>query len=264
MNDDIASRLDTALQICRDAGRLALNKYRNLTELTVEKKGLQDLVSEADRDVEKLIRRCLMQAHPGDGIIGEEFDDQEMDGSPYRWVIDPIDGTANYVRGIPIWCVVLACVTRDETVIGVVYDPIHDEMFHASQNQGACLNGKIIRTVQSEGLHDGLTGIGTSLRTTDRQARGMITDLITQGGVFSRTGSGALGIVYAACGRYIGYLESHMNAWDCLAAMLIAKEAGGRVIDFAMDDMIAEGGPVIVASECVADHIWKLARHFTE
>ena len=262
--EKLSARLEVALTIAKKAGELALQKYHNLSELKIEKKGLQDLVSEADREVELLIRENLKLSYPDDGIIGEEFARKEASQSPYTWVIDPIDGTANFVREIPIWAVVIACITAEEIVIGVVYDPVHDEMFFASKGNGAFLNEKPINTALSDGIHDGLIGIGTSQHPSNNRVITMITDLVSQGGVFCRCGSGALGIVFVACGRYIGYLESFMNAWDCLASILIVKEAGGQVIEFEMDEMITQGGQVVTASNSVATQIWQLAEHFNQ
>ena len=260
----IDQRLHSALEICKDAGALALKKYQNLSQLTVEKKGLQDLVSEADKEVEKLIRESLHKEYPNDGIIGEEYSSKQANQSPYCWVVDPIDGTANYLRGIPIWVVVMACLKDNAIVVGVVYDPIHDEMFYAKKNGGAFLNDKSLNPLPASGLDNGLTGIGTSHHPSNSPVFGLLEDLASQGGVFCRCGSGALGIVYAACGRYIGFLESHMNAWDCLASLLIVQESGGMVMDFDMETMLSHGGKVVASNKGVEKEFWKLAKHFTQ
>ena len=261
MDNDLKKRLDTALEICKGAGELALEKFKNLENLNVEKKGVQDLVSEADREVELLIRENLTSHFPEDGLIGEEFKNKEPGNSPYSWIIDPIDGTANYVRGISTWAVVLACVDEKATQIGVVYDPVHQEMFYACKEYGSFRNGQPNIPSISEGLHDGLVGIGTSTKDAKSRIINLLADLVSRNGIFCRNGSGALGITYVACGRYIGYLESHMNAWDCLAAMLIVEEAGGKVFDLDLPDMIANGGKAIVASPNVVKEILGLAEH---
>ncbi|MCY3674504.1 MAG: inositol monophosphatase [Rhodobacteraceae bacterium] len=261
MDEQLKQRLDAALEICKDAGELALTRFRNLENLKVEKKGVQDLVSEADREVEILIRDKLSQYFPGDGLIGEEFQNKEPENSPYSWIIDPIDGTANFVRGISVWAVVLACVDYRATQIGVVYDPVHEEMFYACRGQGSYKNGKPNIPSLSEGLHDGLVGVGTSTKDAKSNIADVLAELIKRNGIFCRNGSGAISITYVACGRYIGYLESHMNAWDCLAAMLIVEEAGGKVMGLDLPDMITNGGKAIVASPNLVQEIVGLSEH---
>ena len=261
MRDDLKQRLATAIEICTKAGELALEKFRNLEGLSVEAKGVQDLVSEADREVELFIREHLEKHFPGDGLIGEEFAHKVPGNSPYSWIIDPIDGTANYVRGISVCAVVLACIDKDATQIGIVYDPLHQEMFYAGKGLGSFKNDQSNIPAKSDGLHDGLVGIGTSTKDTQSRVIDMLAELVSQNGIFCRNGSGALGITYVACGRYIGYLESHMNAWDCLAAMLIVEEAGGKVMDLNLSEMIARGGKAIVASPNVVKEIVALSEH---
>ncbi|MYG42850.1 MAG: inositol monophosphatase [Rhodobacteraceae bacterium] len=261
MDEQLKQRLDAALEICKEAGELALTRFRNLEKLKVEKKGVQDLVSEADREVEILIRDKLSQYFPGDGLIGEEFQNKEPENSPYSWIIDPIDGTANFVRGISVWAVVLACVDDRATQIGVVYDPVHEEMFYACRGHGSFMNDKPNIPSLSQGLHDGLVGVGTSTKDAKSNIADVLAKLIKKNGVFCRNGSGAISITYVSCGRYIGYLESHMNAWDCLAAMLIVDEAGCEVIDLDLPDMLANGGKAIVASPNLVQEIADLSEH---
>lgn len=263
MTNDLKRRLDAALEICTSAGELALEKFNNLESLNIEKKGVQDLVSEADREVELLIRANLTKHFPEDGLIGEEFPNKVPGNSPYSWIIDPIDGTANYVRGISTWAVVLACVDEEATQIGVVYDPVLQEMFYACKGFGSFKNGQPNIPYGSDGLHDGLVGIGTSTKGSKDPIINLIADLLSMDGIFCRSGSGALGITYVSCGRYIGFLEGHMNAWDCLAAMLIVEEAGGKVIGLDLPDMIANGGKAIVASPNVVKEIVSLSKHLS-
>lgn len=261
MDEQLKQRLDAALEICKDAGALALTRFRDLENLKVEKKGVQDLVSEADREVEVFIREKLSKYFPEDGLIGEEFQNKDPENSPYSWIIDPIDGTANFVRGISVWAVVLACVDDRATQIGIVYDPVHEEMFYACRGQGSFMNDKPNNPSLSEGLQDGLVGIGTSTKDAKGNIADVLAELIKRNGIFCRNGSGAISITYVACGRYIGYLESHMNAWDCLAAMLIVEEAGGKIMDLDLPDMIANGGKAIVANPNLVQEIIYLSKY---
>lgn len=235
----------TAVTICREAGNMALDYFRNRSALAIESKGPQDWVTEADRNVELLIRDRLSARWPDDGIVGEEH--ASIQGtSGFRWVIDPIDGTANFVNGIPVWCVILAGVAGGKTQIGVIHDPVHEETFVALRGKGATLNGDAIRVAEVARLGSGTVSVGYSNRKEARNILPVIGDLLDNGAKFHRNASGGLTLAYVAAGRLIGYLEEHMNAWDCLAGQLLVREAGGYVEDQDADRMIVDGGRVIV------------------
>lgn len=253
-----SDRLDFAVNLARKAGDLGMEYFRRLESLTVTKKGHQDLVSEADRDVETLVRAELAKAYPDDGIVGEEHG--RIEGtSGYTWVIDPIDGTANFVAGIPQWCVILSCVHNGETIVGVIHDPNANETFRAAKGEGAFVNERPIRASDSESLSDGSLGIGFNGRTEASDAINCIGALVSKGGVFFRNASGGLMLAYAASGRLIGYCESHMNAWDCLAGMLLMKEAGGEVAPHDVDDALTNGTRVVVGGPNVFKDILEIA-----
>lgn len=257
MTDPIADRYLAAQDICRRAGQQALDYFRGFDRLTIDRKGHQDLVSEADRNVELTVRAALTEAFPDDGIVGEEHA-PVLGTSGFTWVIDPIDGTANFVRGIPAWCVVLACVHDGRTVVGVVHDPVHDEMHRAMRGHGAFVNDRPLRVASTEGLHDGSVGIGYSNRSKPGTVERLVDGLVAEGGVFYRNASGALSLAYVAAGKLIGYAEDHMNAWDFLAGKLIVAEAGGRVEDQDEDRVIREGGRVIAAAPAVFDDVLRI------
>jgi myo-inositol-1(or 4)-monophosphatase len=254
MTDAIDARLSAAKQICQTSGATALRYFRALDDLTIERKGHQDLVSEADRNVELEIRAALAAAFPDDGIVGEEHAPRNGT-SGYTWVIDPIDGTANFVAGIPCWAVVLSCVHAGRTQIGVTHDPVHAEMFWARRGGGAFCNARPIRVAQSQGLHDGTVGIGYSGRSKPGAMIGLIGAIEARGGLFYRNASGAMSLAMVAAGRLLGYAEDHMNAWDYLAGQLLVAEAGGRVEDQDAEAAITAGGPVIVATPVIWDDL---------
>lgn len=242
-----SDRLEFACVVARKAGQLGLEYFRRLDTLTITAKGHQDLVSEADRDVETLIRKEIAKSYPDDGILGEEHG--VVEGSTgYTWVIDPIDGTANFVAAIPQWCIIVACVHNGETVAGVIYDPCADELFKASLGGGAYLNGRPMSVSKSDSLAVGSVGVGFNGRTRAVDAINCIGALVSKGGVFFRNASGGLMLAYAASGRLIGYCESHMNAWDCLAGMLLTKEAGGEVEAYNVDEALQNGTRVVVGA----------------
>lgn len=244
MTHDLDDRMHFAIDLARRAGELGLKYFRDLDNLTVESKGHQDLVSEADREVELFIRAAIAEAYPQDGIVGEEH--APVTGTTgYVWVIDPIDGTANFVRGIPAWCVVIACARDGETVVGVIHEPSTDETFYGRLGGGAFLNGKPIKTSNAASLSEGAVGTGLSNRTSTKNVVILISLIMAEGGVFYRNASGALMLAYAASGRLLGYAEEHMNAWDCLAGMLLVEEAGGTVLKADPKTVVGEGTQVI-------------------
>ncbi|MDX8442280.1 inositol monophosphatase family protein [Mesorhizobium australafricanum] len=250
MTDDFDDRMHFAIDLARRAGELGLKYFRDLDNLTVESKGHQDLVSEADREVELFIRAAIAEAYPQDGIVGEEH--AAVTGTTgCVWVIDPIDGTANFVRGIPAWCVVIACARDGETVVGVIHEPSTDETFYGRRGGGAFINGKPIKASNAASLSEGSAGTGLSNRASTKNVVVLLTLLLAEGGVFYRNASGALMLAYAASGRLLGYVEEHMNAWDCLAGMLLVEEAGGTVLKPDPKTVLSEGTQVIAAGKQV-------------
>jgi myo-inositol-1(or 4)-monophosphatase len=248
-----------ALRIAASAADTALDFFRR-PGLSVDRKGHQDLVTEADKAVERQIREALAISFPQDGIVGEE--DVPVTGSSgFTWVIDPIDGTANFVAGIPAWTVVLACVSERQTVIGVIHDACHGEVFAAAKDRGATLNDVPISVVRGGRLSEGTVGVGFSNRVEGAGVVRLIQGLVDEGGVFLRNASGALSIAYVAAGRLLGYAEEHMNAWDCLAGQLIVAEAGGRVEEQDAAEMITRGGRVIVAAPGVFEDLKRISEH---
>jgi myo-inositol-1(or 4)-monophosphatase len=244
---DFRDRVDHGARIAREAGDLALRFFRAQDSLKVEQKGHQDFVSQADRDVETFVRQALAAAFPDDSIVGEEHA-PTVGTSGVTWVIDPIDGTTNFVNGIPAWTVVLAGVADGKTQFGVIHDPCHDEIYTAMRGQGAQMNGTAMHITSDRGMTEGTVGIGFSNRTSTKGIDRLISAMLAEGGVFYRNASGALSLAYVASGRLLGYAEDHMNAWDCLAGQLLVAEAGGVVETQDADSMIARGGRVIVGT----------------
>ena len=255
---NIDSRLDLAKTLAREAGELALVHFRSIDQLVIQSKGFQDMVSNADFEVETYVRQRLAAEFPQDGIVGEEYDNVES-RSAYTWVIDPIDGTANFVASIPAWCVILACVHEDTTKIAAIFEPSHDELFWGSAGGGSYVNDTVLAVSKTTGLNDGNTGVGMSARTPGDLVSRFIAALVERGGLFYRNASGGLMLAYVAAGRLIGYAEPHMNAWDCLAGQLLIAEAGGSIERQSADDMLEHGGRVVASAPAVFDELIALA-----
>jgi len=254
----VERRANAAINIAKSGGVLATSYFQRIGSLVIEDKGHQDFVSEADKSVELHVRAMIEDAFPEDGIVGEEHDSKPSK-SGFTWVIDPIDGTTNFINSIPAWTVVLAVVQDDQTVIGVTHDPLHDETFSAVLGAGAHLNGEALTCPPDTALTRGTVGTGFSNRISTEGVLKLIDSILAEGGVFHRNASGALSLAYVAAGRLIGYVEEHMNAWDCLAGQLLIAEAGGKVEVQSADDMIAQGGRVVAGSAGVFDDLVRIA-----
>ncbi|MDA5095558.1 inositol monophosphatase [Aliiroseovarius sp. KMU-50] len=252
------NKAKTLINICQAAGQLAEQYFREQDRLVIDQKGHQDFVSQADRNVELLIREKLQETFPDDAIVGEEHS-PAPGTSGFTWVIDPIDGTTNFINGIPAWTVVIAGVCEGKTQIGIIHDPCNEETFLAELGKGAWLNGKPLEIKDQRQLSDGTVGVGYSNRVDSRGILRLVTALTDEGAMFYRNASGALSLAYVAAERLLGYSEEHMNAWDCLAGQLIVSEAGGRVEDQNADAMIRDGGRVVVGLPQVYDRLLEIS-----
>ncbi|MDJ0640160.1 MAG: inositol monophosphatase family protein [Paracoccaceae bacterium] len=255
---DFSARHSFAEQTCRAAGEIAARYFGDRTKLVVESKGAQDWVSEADKNVETFIRDRIAEAWPEDGIFGEEHDDK-FGTSGFDWVIDPIDGTTNFVNGIPAWTIVLAGVASNKTELGVIHDPNFGETFAAQRGRGATLNGAPMQVASGIGLESGTVSVGYSNRVEAAHVVPVIADLVARGALYHRNASGALSLAYVAAGRMLGYVEEHMNAWDCLAGQLMIEEAGGVIEDQDAGEMIRQGGRVVAGTSEVFPTLQKIA-----
>ncbi len=252
-------RLDAATRIAENAAQSALVLFNDNPSLNIEVKGAQDWVSNADKSVETEIRNALAAEFPNDGIIGEEHG-QVTGSSGYTWVIDPIDGTSNFVNAMPGWCVVIACVSDTATQLGVIVDPIAGETFSVSKGHGAYCNEKPMQVSKAADITQGSVAIGHSSRVNADDTIAAIKKLMDAGGMFYRNGSGALMLAYVASGRLIGYVEPHMFAWDCMAGLLMIEEAGGKVAPYDHQTMLQSGYSVISSSTTLFDAIETLSR----
>lgn len=238
-------RYELARRLAREAGAIGMDMFRRRDQLEIEQKGVQDMVSIADRAIEDYIRMHIEREFPADGVLGEE---RGGDGeNSHVWVIDPIDGTACFVNGMHAWCVSIGVLVDGVPAIGVVYDPNADELFHACAGSGAYVNGVKIAVRDAHSLRDGVLGVGFSHRVKTPTFIPFLQHVLEDGGMFIRNGSGALMIAYVAAGRLIGYFEPHINSWDCLAGVVLVSEAGGMSNPFFDNGGLLKGNPILVA-----------------
>ena len=249
--DGLAERYDAGRELVLRAGALAAEYAGRLAELDVRWKGAQDVVTEADLEVELLIKRGL--AGFGDGFLGEETGAEGLADAEGVWVIDPVDGTQPFVSGMPSWCVSIAYVHRGELQFGFVHNPPLDELFEGGRGRPGLLNGRPVAPHPGRSLTDGIVSVGYSPRIRVDDVLPVLDRLLRQGGTFYRNGSGALSLCYVGCGRLLGYVEPHINSWDCLAALAVIESAGGRTNDFLTGDALLAGNRIVAAAPAVYD-----------
>lgn len=241
----LQQRFDFASRLIEEAGALAFSYFKRLDTLAIKSKGQQDMATEADLNTEILIRDRLKQQFPQDGFLGEETGRSELEGAEGIWVVDPIDGTQPFISGMGSWCVSIAFVANEVLEMGFVACPTRGEVFVGRRGHSATLNGKPIHVGGASRLTDGIVGVGYSPRVTPDEFLPMFGRLLRQGAMFYREGSGALTLCSVACGRLIGYVEPHINSWDCLGALAVIQSAGGQISDFLADDGLWKGNRVI-------------------
>jgi myo-inositol-1(or 4)-monophosphatase len=229
--DLLSPDLDLAIDLAREAGGLLLGRFRETARDVDVKSSATDMVSAADRDAEALIRRGIRTAHPEDGLLGEEGSHRDAE-SGRRWIVDPLDGTTNFLYGIPQWAVSIAL----EGELGVIFDPVRDELFVASHGEGATLNGAPLRMPAPPALSTALlaTGFGYAAERRDKQGQ-VIRRVVPRIRDIRRAGAAALDLAWLAAGRVDGYYERGLQAWDWAAARIVVHEAGGAVADLDSD-----------------------------
>jgi myo-inositol-1(or 4)-monophosphatase len=242
-NGELQRRALAATGIAVEAGKVALAAFRERgTDGALSFKGPQDYLTASDGQVEELIRGKLDQAFPGDAFFGEEGGGNL--GS-HVWVVDPIDGTANFARGIPHFCVAVAFVLDGVTEIGAIYNPCLDELYFAQRGRGAFYNGKRVCVSVVGDIRNATIEIGWSSRKAAGPYLELVGRVLAAGANVRRAGSGALALAYVAAGRTDGYCEIHMNAWDAIAGLLMITEAGGYANDFLAGDGLRSGNMVL-------------------
>ncbi len=240
--------LNMAIKAARQAGNVLIRKFERRDELQVSSKGLRDFVSDADKAAERAILETLMKAYPTHSFLAEESGLQT--GSDFEWVIDPLDGTTNYIHGHPQFAVSIGLLKEKQLMLGVIYDPLRDELFQAMKGNGAQLNNRRIRVGSALSLNDTLIGTGFPFRypilvepylQMFKAVYPHVTDI-------RRAGSAALDLAYVAAGRLDGYWEMGLKAWDMAAGALIVREAGGFVTDFSGGAEYLETGNILAGN----------------
>ena len=247
---DLDTRLRFAVDAARRAGELALAHARNPDGMGVQIKGVQDVVTLADKAAEQALRAEVATVFPRDAMLGEEEGiTPGWDGGAPLWIVDPIDGTANYARRLPLWCISVGLFVDGEPVLGVIHNPVTQETHAAARGRGATLNGMPIRASSVSAPEHARINLGFSYRRPQALHVASIDRLLARSCEYSRLGSGALGMAYVADGRFEGYFEPHINAWDVCAGIVIVREAGGFTNDFfAGEGRLARGNAILAGA----------------
>lgn len=245
-----SANLNVMLKAARKAGRALVKDFREVENLQVSVKGAGDFVTRADREAERIIKEELRGARPTYGWLGEETGTEAGEDPTRRWIVDPLDGTTNFLHGMPHWAVSIALEHKGEIVAGVVFDPAKDELCWAEKGEGAWMNDKRMRVSSRRQMAEAVFATGIPF-ATDRNLAAHLRDTAriapaTAG--IRRWGSAALDLAYVAAGRFDGYWERSINAYDVAAGVILVREAGGFVEGFTAGASPVDSGAIIAAN----------------
>ena len=251
--------INIAVRAARQAGSIIIRHLNQLEMLEVVEKGRNEFVSQVDRLAEDAIIEVIRDYHPDHSILAEESG--ETGNHEYQWIIDPLDGTTNYLHGFPVFCVSIAVAHEGQIEHGVVYDPLRQEVFTASRGQGAHLDGRRIRVSKRTRMSQSLIATGFPYRMNKQfidDYLAMLKTVIEDSAGVRRPGSAALDLCYVAAGRVDGFWEIGLNVWDIAAGALMIREAGGRISDYRGTDKYLENGNVVAGNPRIYAALSKL------
>ncbi len=253
--------LPEVIAISQKAGAFIRQEFGNVTSGQVQTKSLNSLVSYVDINAEKMIVEALSKLIPEAGFITEE-DTAEPTTQKLNWVIDPLDGTTNFLKGVPVFSVSIALVHENDVLLGVVYDIMQDWCFSASKGQGAFLNGHQIHISEQTDFSKAIiaTGFPYHRLSHDSPLFILLRSFIERSSGLRRLGSAAIDLAYVACGKVEGYYETTLNAWDIAAGILLVKEAGGKITDFEDQETMLQKGDVLAANPILHKEMLSIIR----
>ncbi|MGB8621667.1 MAG: inositol monophosphatase family protein [Paracoccaceae bacterium] len=258
-----SANLNIMIKAVRKAGRSLVKDFREVENLQVSSKGPGDFVSRADIASEKILKEELMGARPNYGWLGEETGAQDGADPTRRWIVDPLDGTTNFLHGMPHWAISVALEHKGEIVAGVIFDAAKDEMFVAEKGAGAWMNDSRMRVSGRTKMIEAVFATGVPF-ASKKTLPAMLHDLgrlMPQCSGMRRWGVASLDLAYVAAGRFDGYWEREVNAWDIAAGLLVAREAGALIGPIHEGRNPLEDGELIVANEPLFDSFAKIIRN---
>jgi myo-inositol-1(or 4)-monophosphatase len=258
-----SANLNVMIKAARKAGRSLAKDFREVENLQVSRKGPGDFVSKADIAAEAILKEELMGARPTYGWMAEEGGETPGEDPTRRWIVDPLDGTTNFLHGLPHWAVSIALEHKGKVIAGVIYDPTKDELFFAEKGAGAWMNESRIRTSGRNRLIESIfaTGLPFAGRADLPETLQDLARLLPACAGVRRFGSAALDMAYVASGRYDGFWERRLKPWDLAAGIIIVQEAGGLVEALNPADSIVEAGEVICSNEPIYESFAKVIRN---
>lgn len=242
--------LNTALRAARRAGQIISRASLRIERLYIDKKGPKNYVTEVDREAERVIVEILQQAYPDHDILAEEGGLLTAGSTPseYQWIIDPLDGTTNFIHGYPHYSISIALLHRQRLAHALIFDPSRNELFHASRGSGAFLNDRRVRVSSQLRYHDALLGAHVAGSGGALTSESPFADMLSHCTAVRRTGSVVLDLAYVACGRLDGFVGVDLKSWDMAAGALMVLEAGGLVGGFDGEQSWLDSGEIIAAS----------------
>lgn len=257
-----SANLNLMIKAARKAGRSLVKDFREVENLQVSSKGPGDFVSKADREAERIIKEELLGARPTYGWLGEETGEGEGADPTRRWIVDPLDGTTNFLHGMPHWAVSIALEHKGEIVAGVIFDAAKDELFWAEKGQGAWMNDRRLRVSGRRQLHEAVfaTGIPFGAKSTLPAMMQDLARLMPACAGVRRWGAAALDLAWVAAGRYEGFWERELHAWDIAAGLILVKEAGGFVSGLREGQDPLESGSVLACNDALFATVQKTLR----
>lgn len=261
VDPEVSACRAVAVEAATAAGRLLMRSLGTLRRSQVAEKGASDYVTDLDRAAERLIIRAVRQRFPRHAIQAEESG-RRAGPSAYEWLIDPLDGTTNYIHQFPAFAVSIGVAREGMLIVGVVYDPWRDELFHGARGGGARLNRAHIQVSPRRRLAEALIATGFPLRIERRLAPYLrsFRQVFRRSGGIRRAGSAALDLAYTACGRLDGFWEMGLAPWDVAAGALLVEEAGGRVSDFAGGGTYLARGSIVAGAPAIHRQLVRILR----
>ena len=255
-----SANINIMVKACRKAGKILIRDFGEIEKLQVSRKGPGDFVTMSDKRVEKILIGELEKARPNFSILSEEIGEIKKD-EEFKWIIDPIDGTANFLHGIPHFAISVGLEKNNEIICGIIFDPIKDEIFTAEKGNGSYLNNQRMRVSSRSKLEDSIIFTGGPRR--DSKDRNLVLDEYKK---FSskvlipirKMGSAALDMAYVAAGRCDGFWQRNLNYWDIAAGIILVKEAGGFVTDFKGDNNFLENKTILVNNSKISEEMIKI------
>jgi len=258
-----SANLNLMIKAARKAGRSLVKDFREVENLQVSMKGAGDFVTRADIAAEKIIKDILMEARPNYGWLGEEGGGEDGADPTRRWIVDPLDGTTNFLHGLPHWAVSIGLEHKGEIVAGVIFDPAKDELFRAEKGGGAFINEPRLRVSGRTRMIEAIfaTGLPFGGRSDLPETLQDLARLLPTCAGVRRWGAAALDLAYLAAGRYDGFWERELHAWDIAAGLVILREAGGLVEPIRDGASILEDGELVAGNEAIFDKFARIIRN---